>query len=252
MTDSVRKHGVLEPVLVRPVGERFELIAGERRTRAALEAGLESIPAVILYLDEAQTLEIAVIENLQREDLNPVEETDAILSLLSLRLGKERYEVLDIVKVLYDESRGRLGNNVISEDMRARTQEVFVTVGRFTPASFHTNRVPLLNLPQELVEAVRTGKIHYTKARKLARIGNDKVRKQLLQQTIEKSLSLSELETLIREAKRQPGRDADLGETLRQVKRSLVTARVEKLSVENKREVEKLLERLQTLLSDHQ
>lgn len=250
LTDSVRKHGVLEPILVRPVGERFELIAGERRTRAAIEAGLDVVPAVVLYLDDAQTLEIAVIENLQREDLNPVEETDAILSLLSLRLDMERQEVLGIVKVLYDESRGRTGNNDISEGARMRTLEVFNAVGRFTAASFHTNRVPLLGLPSELIEAVRTGRLHYTKARKLARIDDSKIRKQLLKRAIEENLSLTDLEELIRDLRQRPEPRENLSATLRQVKRSLTPSRIERLSLEHKREVEELLRSLQMLLTD--
>lgn len=149
-----------------------------------------------------------------------------------------------------DDSRGRSGNNVISEEVRGRTLEVFASVGRFTPASFYTNRVPLLGLPKELIEAVRTGKLHYTKARKLARVTDDRVRVNLLERTLSESLSLTDLEALIREHRRQPEPKLRLSTTVNQVKRSLTPAKLERLSVERKREVEQLLERLHTLLDE--
>ena len=74
LTASVRELGVLQPVLVRPVGERFELIAGERRWRAAKRAGLQAIPAVVREIDDTASLEQAVVENLHRQDLNPLDD----------------------------------------------------------------------------------------------------------------------------------------------------------------------------------
>ena len=82
MTESVKQHGVLQPVLVRPVADRFELVAGERRFRAAMAAGLTEIPAISRELSDTAVLEIQVIENLQREDLHPVEEAEGYQRLL--------------------------------------------------------------------------------------------------------------------------------------------------------------------------
>src|SRR5690625_2366056 len=73
---SIQQHGVLEPILIRARGDRFTVIAGERRTRAAKIAGFERIPAQILDVTDTEAFELSIIENLQREDLNPVEETD--------------------------------------------------------------------------------------------------------------------------------------------------------------------------------
>ena len=248
LTESVRQHGVIEPVLVRSVPDGFELIAGERRTRAALAAGLTNVPAIILELDEVQALEISVIENLQREDLNPVEETDAILNLLSIRLDKPVRDVTAAVRQIYDEGRGRIGNNVISSEEREQVEEIFKTVGRFTPSSFYTNRIPILNYPDELLEAVRKGKLHYTKAKKLARITDEKARKALLEKTVEEKLSVTELDKEVRDllAKRPLTPAADLA---REVKRQLSPKRIAQLPANDQREVNELLSRLQALLN---
>ena len=248
LTESIKQHGVIEPVLVRTVVSGFELIAGERRTRAALAAGLTSIPAIILELDEVQALEISVIENLQREDLNPVEETDAILNLLSIRLDKPVRDVTAAVRQIYDESRGRAGNNVISSEEREQVEEIFKTVGRFTPSSFYTNRIPILNYPDELLEAVRRGKLHYTKAKKLARVADEKARKALLEKTLGEKLSVTELDKEVRDllAKRPLTPAADLA---REVKRQLSPKRIAQLPVNDQREVNELLSRLQALLN---
>ncbi len=87
LVTSIKQHGILQPLLVRPLkGGKYELVAGERRYRAAHTAGLTEVPVVIRELNENEALQLALIENLQREDLNPVEETEGILQLLSLRL----------------------------------------------------------------------------------------------------------------------------------------------------------------------
>lgn len=106
---SIREHGVVQPVVVRPLGDRFELVAGERRWRAAQLAGLSVVPAVVRSLNERQALEIALVENLQREDLNPIEQARAFEQLMGLgvtqeqlaaRLGLSRPAVANTVRLL--------------------------------------------------------------------------------------------------------------------------------------------------------
>lgn len=82
LSDSIRRHGVLQPLLVRAYGEKYELIAGERRLRAAIAAGLDTVPCIIKQADAERSAEIAIIENLQREDLNMFEEAEAIKALV--------------------------------------------------------------------------------------------------------------------------------------------------------------------------
>ena len=111
LAESIRLRGVLQPVLVRPiVGGRYELIAGERRWRAAQIAELESIPAVVRRRDDAASLEVALIENMAREDLNPIEEARACAALVEelgltreevgLRVGRSRVSVSNLIRLL--------------------------------------------------------------------------------------------------------------------------------------------------------
>jgi ParB family chromosome partitioning protein len=106
---SVREKGVLEPILVRPRGSRFQIIAGERRYRAAIEAGLGEIPCVVRETSDAETMEIALIENLQRKDLSAFEEADGLKTLadsfgythesMAERIGKSRTSITEILSL---------------------------------------------------------------------------------------------------------------------------------------------------------
>ncbi len=107
---SIREHGVVQPIVLRPKDGRYEIVAGERRWRASQVAGLKRIPALVRDFSEAETMEIALIENLQREDLNPLEEAEAYAILLeefkltqdelAKRLGKSRPQITNTVRLL--------------------------------------------------------------------------------------------------------------------------------------------------------
>jgi ParB family chromosome partitioning protein len=110
LAESVRVHGVIQPVLVRPMGTGYQLIAGERRLRAAKQAGLSTIPAVIRELNDREAIELALVENLQRSDLNPMEESQAFQRLvdefqwtqdeIGARVGKSRSHVANYLRLL--------------------------------------------------------------------------------------------------------------------------------------------------------
>lgn len=110
LVDSVRRHGVLQPLMVRARGDDFELIAGERRLRAAREAGLREVPAMVREVSDEQSLELALVENLQREDLNPIEEAEGYQDLIdrfgltqeqvAQRVGKARASVANALRLL--------------------------------------------------------------------------------------------------------------------------------------------------------
>lgn len=101
LVGSIQRHGILQPLLVRPLGgdhtEQYEIVAGERRYRAAGEAGLSEVPVVIRKMGDEEAVQYALLENLQREDLNPVEETEGILRLLALGLKKDVEEVVSLL-----------------------------------------------------------------------------------------------------------------------------------------------------------
>lgn len=104
---SVREKGILEPILVRPMGSRFQIVAGERRYRAAMEAGLAEVPCILRDTSDAETMEIALIENLQRKDLSAFEEADGLRTLadgygytherMAQKLGKSRTSITEIL-----------------------------------------------------------------------------------------------------------------------------------------------------------
>jgi ParB family chromosome partitioning protein len=246
---SIQANGVLEPILVRPSGEGFEVVAGERRTRAARLAGLESIPAIIRQLDEHQALEIAIIENLQRQDLSPVEETDAILRLIAMRLQRTQEEVIEGIRALYDRARGRDGNTGISNAELVEIQALFEALGRFTPSSFYTNRIPLLYLPADILSALREGKLDYSKARMIARVTDDRRRRLLLQKVIAEGLSREAVRRLLLvERGTPPPSFIDTQRLLRRVKRSLTTIKISELESKQRAKVERLLSELEEAL----
>ncbi|QLE59886.1 ParB/RepB/Spo0J family partition protein [Nostoc sp. TCL26-01] len=200
LVKSIQEHGILEPLLVRllPNGN-YELVAGERRYRAAQELKLPDVPVVIRELDDQQALQVALIENLQREDLNPIEETEAILDLLSITLNTSNDEITSILhRANHAKNRGKeLEENVF---LQLQTIEsVLAGIGRFSVESFRTSRLPLLNLPTEIMNALREGQIEFTKARAIARVKNEEQRKTLLKLAISQNLSLSEIKKKIQE-----------------------------------------------------
>lgn len=209
---SVRQHGILQPLLVRPrVTGGYELVAGERRYRAATESGLTEVPAVVRELSNEEALQFALIENLQREDLNPIEETEGILQLLSVRLAITVDEVISLLYRLNNEATGLVNHNVmvnpddetnhnvmVNSQQFVIIQEVFESLGRMGWESFVKNRLPLLKLPAPILLALRDGKLAYTKALALARVKDEALRDRLLSETIAENLSLLEIKERIK------------------------------------------------------
>lgn len=198
LTQSVKEHGILEPLLVRPVGTGYELIAGERRYRAAQVLELQAVPVVVREFDDRQALQVALIENLQRDDLNPVEETEGILQLLAIDLNGTTNEVIAVLNQAANaKKRGQeLTDNVIRQ--LEVIESLLSVVGRFSAESFRVNRLPLLNLPGDVLAVLRQGKLEFTKARAIARVKDEAQRGQLLKQAVAKNLSLNEIKVAIK------------------------------------------------------
>ena len=132
---SIKEHGILEPLLVRPLqNNQYELVAGERRYRAAQIAGLVEVPVVVRELNEQEALQLSLIENLQREDLNPVEETEGILQLLAFKL---KCAVSEVPPLLYQmknllDRNSDMRNNVVPQlesQEQQQVQDVFNKLG---------------------------------------------------------------------------------------------------------------------------
>jgi ParB family chromosome partitioning protein len=163
LADSLRQHGMLQPVIVRGAGERFQLVAGERRLRAAIEAHLHEIPARVLELDDQRVSELAMVENLQREDLNALEKAAAFKGYL------ERYGGTQ------EELAGRLGLD----------------------RSTVSNLMRLLDLPQEVQDAVRSKKITQGHARALLGLSDPEMQIGACQRIIAENLSVRQTEAMV-------------------------------------------------------
>lgn len=165
LSDSIREHGVLQPILVRPVfGGGYQIVAGERRYRASRIAGLTEIPAIIRELDDLQTMEIALIENLQRENLNPVEEA--------------------------------LGYRTLMETHGLTQEEVATAVGKSRPVV--ANALRILKLPEYVQALVSEGKLSAGHARALAGLEDAEVICALAEEIVERGLSVRETEKLVK------------------------------------------------------
>ncbi|WP_414711612.1 ParB/RepB/Spo0J family partition protein [Sphingobium sp. UBA5915] len=176
LADSIAKRGVIQPIIVRPHGGGFQIIAGERRWRASQRAQLHRIPAIVRDFDEQETLEIALIENIQREDLNPIEEAEAYRKLIAE----------------FNHSQEALGR----------------IVGK--SRSHVANLMRLLDLPQSVQQQVMHSKISMGHARAL--IGAPDC-ERLAGQIEEKGLSVRDTEQLVRRAK--TGNDAPAARSMR-------------------------------------
>ena len=244
LAESIKTHGILEPILVRPLSDKsYELVAGERRYRAAKEIGLSEIPVIVREMTDVQAIELALVENLQREDLNPVEETEGIITLLARKLDIPSREVSQLLHRL-----AKQGDNVVgNEETRIVVESVFRIVGKMSWESFASHRLPLLNLPNPILEALRAGKIEYTKARALARIKDPVLLAQLLNQAIAEKWSLSQIRAAIQENTQSiPPGEISLKQQFTQVSKKLKSSAVWS-DPEQRQRLQQLLDELQQL-----
>ncbi|MCC5661185.1 ParB/RepB/Spo0J family partition protein [Nostoc sp. XA010] len=310
LTESIKQHGILQPVLVRPLdGEKHELVAGERRYRAALSIGLKVVPVVIRELDDNAAFQFALIENLLREDLNPVEETEGILQLLSLKLGRSVEEIPPLLYRLQrlqnkastvthnvmgapvvdseEPTHNVMGevendstNNAISDDegdielsthnVMGETEtddsdlnqsqplnpdlkiveEMFLGLGLMTWESFIKNRLPLLKLPEDILDALREGSLEYTKAKAIAQIQKLDERVDFLEQAIAQNWSLSEIRQRVSE-KKSPASTPNTESNNYKERFTTATTKLRKSRIwsdpKKRKQIEKLLAQLETL-----
>lgn len=252
LVQSVKTDGILQPLLVRPLGEeKYELVAGERRYRAAKEVGLTEVPVIIRDLTQQQALRVALVENLQREDLNPVEETEGILQLLSHHL---EYDLEEVVRLLYRMQNDvqRMNDNVIIHHETQIVVKVFSELGRMSWESFVSNRLGLLKLPSDIQEALRRGQIEYTKARAIAKVKDEPARKSLLEAAIAECLSLTQIKERIADLKAGTSEEEPEENLKTKIKGVLTKANKSKAWSDPKKQkrLQKILIELESLLVD--
>lgn len=170
---SIREHGVIQPLVVQevqtPYGSRYQLIAGERRWRAAQRAGMTTVPAILKGVTSQQMLELALVENIQRQELNALEEADAYRQLI--------------------------------QEFELTQDQVAQKVGK--DRTTISNALRLLKMPDVLKDAVLNEAIHEGHARALAQIADDKKQSTLLKNVIAQNLSVRQTEELVRRANAQ-------------------------------------------------
>ena len=245
LAESIREQGVLQPLLVRPLGDgRYAIVAGERRYRAARMAGLSEVPVRVVELSEKEARLLALVENLQREDLNPYEETVGVLALLSEDLGKPVEEVVGLLHRMQNEKRGKATQNVLGSPEARRVEEVFKALGRMTWESFVQARLPLLSLPEDLKAALEEGAIPYTAALELKKVKDASLRKVLLEE-VKAGLSLRELKARVRGVLRKEKAPRPWP---KEVAAKLARLDLEALPPERRARVEELLAELERVL----
>ena len=166
LAESISKHGLLQPLLVRPLTlGGYQIVAGERRYRACRMAGITEVPVIIRELGDTETMEIALIENLQREDLTPIEEA--------------------------------LGYQVLIDEHGFSQEEVAQSVGKSRPAI--ANSLRLLKLPQSILDLISDGKISAGHARALLTLEDEKLMQELAEEIIKKDLSVRQVEKICKQ-----------------------------------------------------
>lgn len=194
LVESVRSEGILQPLLVRPIeDDLFELVFGERRYRAAIDAGLAQVPVIVREMSDLEAIQYALVENLQREDLTPLEETDAILQLLALSLGCDEAKVISLLYRMENEVKGKITRHVSGNSQAETVEQVFASLGRMNWQSFVRTRLPLLNLPEDMLEALCSRQIEYTKASVIAKLPSELERQELLEEANSQGLTLSQI-----------------------------------------------------------
>ena len=171
LADSIREHGVIQPLLVRPMPTGgYQLVAGERRWRASRMAGLTEVPVVIRELSDHETMELALIENLQRQDLNPMEEA--------------------------------LGYQSLMNEYAMTQEQVSKVIGKSRPAI--ANSLRLLSLPTPVVELVREGKLSAGHGRALLALDSEEAILEAAELAVKKGMSVRETEKLAQQTKKEP------------------------------------------------
>lgn len=175
LAQSIKEHGIIQPIVVRKKGKKYEIVVGERRFRAAKLAHLEEIPAIVKDMTEEQMMELAILENLQREDLTPIEEAEAYHSLI---------EKL----------------NFTQEDLAKR-------LGKSRPHI--ANHIRLLQLPEEIRKFVNDGTLSMGHGRALLGLKNKRRIPEVANKVIKQSLNVRQLEALIKQYNTDVSRETD-------------------------------------------
>ncbi len=260
LTANIREFGILQNLVVRPVNGGYELVAGERRLISAMANDLPDVPVAIFELSDRDARRWALAENIQREDLNPIEETFAILNLLAIELEVESIEqVKSILYNLDNTAKKKVTHNVVgnSGDKQELVDRVLaVNTKGMTLQSFVSHRIPLLNLPEEVMEAIVRG-LEYTKAKAIAKVEDEERRADLLRSAVDERMPLSEIKKQVKILKDNPERQ-EPGHADRQSLQSRykqISSRLQRSPIwenpKKQKSLEKLLAQIESLMDEY-
>jgi len=242
---SIKNYGFRGSIWVQRLPEgKLRLIAGETRLEAGIAAGLAEIPVDIVETDDLTAVKLSRVENARRRNLNALDDTEELLYLLALTLGKSREETK---KMMYRFKNAAEGNSSIDSQTKEKIETVFHEVAPdLNVMTFVSSRLPLLELPENVLEAYIAGQLEYTKAVELGRIEDESVRQILLQETIEQGLSLSALKARIRP--KSPPTTIDRIEKFRGQIESINRKAFLKLPLAQRQELKQTIKELEGLL----
>ncbi|MHB1394620.1 MAG: ParB/RepB/Spo0J family partition protein [Clostridia bacterium] len=203
LSESIKEHGVVQPIIVRKLGNGYQIIAGERRWRASRLAGKKTIPAIVKECSNLEVMELALIENLQREDLNSIEEALAYKSLI--------------------------------EEYNMTQDEIAKQIGKSRPAI--ANSLRLLQLPKDIKDMIAEGKITQGHARALLAIDGEKKQLEMAEKIINQQLNVRQIEKLAKETKHKEKTNASQDKyqlEINQLEEKLKTVLGTKVTIQHK------------------
>ncbi len=254
LANSFQQQGFKGAINVRPLGNgKYEVVAGERRYRAAQEAGLEQVACIVDDYNDEQALEFALVENLLREDLSKLEETEGILDLIELKFGIARPDAIALIQSEgHPRHREKVGGN---DSPSPELQSIISLLNHFNVdlETFRTKHLRLLNLPQEVRQAHLAGKLDYTKALEIAKVHSESARSHLLQDVLHQQLSVREIKDRVREINQpapnqRKSREQKLVDRLTAVSKQ--AKRQKNWQSSKVKELETLLNRLEQLMQE--
>lgn len=205
LTESVTSHGIRNPLHVRRTADdKYEILAGERRYRAAKRAGLAHVPVILHEISNEEADTLAVLDNLHRSDLNPIEETEAILTLAQASLGTDRETTIAKIQAAANVSRGRMQDGIDETELTILSNVFSRSIGRLSVLSFSQTRLPLLNLPPVLYSAVLKGSLPYTAAMALRQVKDEAQLNSLLDEAIADKLTRAQILRRVKAANEAP------------------------------------------------
>ncbi|MEG0260223.1 MAG: ParB/RepB/Spo0J family partition protein [Lysinibacillus sp.] len=175
LAESIKEHGIIQPIVVRKKRDKYEIVVGERRFRAAQLAGISEISAIVKVLTEVQMMELAILENLQREDLTPIEEAEAYQSLM--------------------------------ENLHLTQEELSKRLGKSRPHI--ANHVRLLNLPEEIRQLMNEGTLSMGQGRALLGLKNKRLIPEVALKAIKQELNVRQVETLVQTLNDEVSRETE-------------------------------------------